>query len=210
MNKCDLLIFGATRNTGLRLVEQAHKHGYSIAAMVRPESDRAALEALNVQIIEGDAFSKADCLNAFTLCQPKSVISTLGGKNKEGKRIDSIGNINVIQAALSYPQPLNRFILMTSMGCGDQYEHISEQARTFLGEALRAKTEAENLLQASPLLWTIARPGGLNHDAPTGKFKLSTKPDPKESAYLSRSDVATALLQLLEDKQYLRQIVTIQ
>lgn len=210
MSQCDLLIFGATRNTGLLIAQQAHKHGYSIAAMARSESDKAALEEMNVQIVEGDAFSQADCLNAFNLCQPKSVISTLGGKNKEGKRIDSIGNINVIQAALSYKQPIDRFILMTSMGCGDQYEHISEQARTFLGEALRAKTEAENLLQASSLPWTIARPGGLNHEAPTGQFKLNTQPDPKQSAYLSRSDVAAAILQIFNDKGYLRQIVTIQ
>ena len=208
MKPADLLIFGATRNTGLLIAQHARQKGYSVAAMVRSESDRTALEKLNVSCIEGDAFSLYDCQYAFRILQPKYVISTLGGKNKEGQRIDAAGNINIIQAALASAR-LDRFILMTSMGCGEQLAHLSEQAKKFLGEALQAKTEAENILKETQLPWSIVRPGGLNNEPPTGHYTLMTTGEIKNSAYISRSDVALAIMAVLENKQFHHKIISI-
>ncbi len=209
MKSSDLLIFGATRNTGLLIAQYACKKGYSVAAMVRPQSDRTELEQLNISFIEGDAFSLYDCQNAFHTTQPKSIITTLGGKNKKGQRIDAVGNINIIQAALSSAS-LERFILMTSIGCGEQFAHISEQARKFLGEALQAKTEAENILRQTQLPWSIVRPGGLNNEPPTGRYTLYATDEIKNSAYISRSDVALAVMAVLENKQFYHEIVSVQ
>jgi len=209
MSSHDLLIFGATRNTGLLIAKQAKQKGLSVATMVRPASNTSALQELGVTFVEGDAFEEKDCQNAFLQTQPRWAVSVLGGKNAQGRRVDAQGNINIIHAAQACQTP-PRFLFMTSMGCGDQYENTSEQVKKFLGEALLAKTQAEEILQASTLPWIILRPGGLNHEEPSGKYHLSDKPDSKYNGYVSRADVAAAALQLLEEEKWLHHIVTVQ
>lgn len=208
-NNFDLLLFGATRHTGLHIAEQAVKQGMSVATMVRTGSNRSALSPLNVHILSGDAFNPEDCLHILQTTKPKKVISVLGGKNAEGRRVDAEGNFNVIRA-IEMSQPTTRFVLMTSMGCGDQFEGLNDKVKSFLGEALLAKTEAERLLQSTQLPWSIVRPGGLNDESGSGDFCLLDKPDPALRGYLSREDVATATLQVLEEKHWLHKIVTIQ
>ena len=209
MSSYDLLIFGATRNTGLLIAKQAKQKGLSVAAMVRPESDISALQELGVFLVAGDAFAQKDCQHAFSQTQPRWGISVLGGKNAQGRRVDAQGNINIIHAAQTCIT-LSRFLLMTSMGCGDQYENTGEQVKKFLGEALLAKTQAEEVLQASPLPWIILRPGGLNHDEAVEKYHLSHQPDSNYNGYIPRADVAAATLQLLEEEKWLHQIITVQ
>lgn len=209
MPRCDLLLFGATRNTGYLLAEQACARGESVAAMVRPGSDASRLKALGVKIVEGDAFNLPDCENAVRETSPRRVVSVMGGKNPQGRRVDAEGNINVIRA-LENEGSVERFVLMTSMGCGEQYEGMSESAKKFLGEALRAKTEAENVLQDSPLPWSIVRPGGLSNDPPSGDFSLLLEADRQRSGYVTRADVAAATLTVLDDERWLRRVATVQ
>ena len=205
----DLLIFGATRNTGLHVAKLAVKRGMNVAAMARSESDTSVLESLGVKILQGDAFSLDDCKNAVNATNPKNIITLMGGKNSSGRRVCAEGNINVAQA-VSSPNEINRFILVTSMGCGDQYENSSEQVKKFLGEALRAKTEAENFLRKTDLPWTIIRPGGLTNDAPTGDFGLLDFPDKNRKAYVSREDVAAAIIQVLDDEKQTHRVISVQ
>ena len=209
MSQYDLLIFGATRNTGLHIAKQAKGKGLSVAAMTRTGSDTTELTNAGVFIIQGDAFEPEDCQQAFAQTSPKWAVTVMGGKNAQGRRVDTDGNINVINAALACPS-ITRFLLMTSMGCGEQYENTSEQVKKFLGEALLAKTQTENALRESPLPWTILRPGGLNNNPASGKFHVLGTPDQQYEGYVSRADVATATLQLLTDEKYLRRIMTVQ
>lgn len=209
MTGCDLLVFGATKNTGLLVAKLAVERGERVASMVRESSDASALEALGVSIIRGDAFSLDDCIRTIQQCQPRRVISLMGGKNQHGRRICAIGNIHVAEA-LSDAEELEHFLLLTSMGCGDQYVETSEMVKKFLGEALRAKTRAENYLRATELPWTIVRPGGLEDSPATGRFHLSEQPDRTRKGYLSRGDVALAVMQVLDDPAWLYRIATVQ
>ena len=210
MSACDLLVFGATRNTGLKVAELAVKRGERIAAMVRHGSDATALEALGVTVIRGDAFNLDDCIHAIQTSQPRRVVSLMGGKNPDGRRICAIGNIHVAEALAYYKEGLERFLLVTSMGCGDQYAGTSDMVRQFLGEALRAKTRAEDYLLSLELPWTIVRPGGLQDSPATGRFHLSEQPDRSRKGYLSRADVALAILQVLDDPVWLHRTATVQ
>lgn len=209
MTGCDLLVFGATKNTGLLVAKLAVERGERVASMVREGSDASALEALGVSIIRGDAFSLDDCIHAVQQCQPRRTVSLMGGKNHHGRRICAIGNIHVAEA-LSDAEGLERFLLLTSMGCGDQYAGTSEMVKKFLGEALRAKTRAEDYLRATKLPWTIVRPGGLEDSPATGRFHLSEQPDRTQKGYLSRVDVALAVIQVLDDPAWLYRIATVQ
>ena len=209
MERHDLLLFGATRNTGLRLAEQARARGERVAAMARPGSATAPLLELGVTVVEGDAFNLADCEKAIRETAPRRVVSVLGGRNPQGRRVDAEGNINVIRA-LEGKAGVERFVLMTSMGSGEQYADVPASTRIFLGEALLAKTEAENFLRDTRLPWSIVRPGGLSNDPAAGDFILSERADRLHGAYLSRADVAAATLAVLDSERWLHRAVTIQ
>lgn len=209
MHSYDLLIFGATKNTGLLLAQQAQAQGFRVAAVKRATSDIGALVDLNIDTFEADAFELEACKKVIQKTQPRWVVSVLGGKDAQGKRVDAQGNINVINAATHHPK-IERFLLLTSMGCGDQYENSSAQVKQFLGEALRAKTLAEIALQESHLPWTIIRPCGLNHDTATGIFHLLEQPKNEYETYMPRADVATAVLKALHEKQWLHKVLSVQ
>ena len=209
MSGCDLLLFGATRNTGLHIARLAAKRGDKISAMVRAGSDASALKKLGVRVLEGDAFEVDDCMEAIDQASPRRVVSLMGGKNLEGRRVCGEGNINVIRA-LENSQPVERFVLVTSMGCGEQFAGLNENVKKFLGEALLAKTEAEDYLRLSGLNWSIVRPGGLSNEPATGTFFLLEAPDRNRQGYVSREDVATAVLAILDDDAYLYRAMTVQ
>ncbi len=209
MSPFDLLVFGATRNTGLLIATEAARCGEKVAAMVRPESDASALESIGATIIHGNAFNLDDCFRAVETTNPRRVISLMGGKNQNGRRICAIGNIHVTEALTAH-KGLERFVLVTSMGCGDQYAGTSDMVRQFLGEALRAKTRAEDYLRSTDLPWTIVRPGGLNDTPASGSYHLSETPDRTRKGYLSRGDVALAVLKVLDDPSWLHQTVSVQ
>jgi nucleoside-diphosphate-sugar epimerase len=60
-----------------------------------------------------------------------AVISTIGGTTKDPSA-DSIGNINVIEAAAA--KGVKKFILVTSIGCGDTKDAPGEQVGWELGQ----------------------------------------------------------------------------
>ncbi len=209
MRGCDLLLFGATRNTGLYVAQYAARRGEKMAAMVRPGSDASGLKELGVRVIEGDAFDVNDCIQSIDRASPRRVVSLMGGKNRQGRRVCGEGNINVIRA-LENSEPVERFVLVTSMGCGEQFAGLDDNVKKFLGEALLAKTEAEDYLRLSGLPWSIVRPGGLDNKPGTGVFWLSDAPDRSLQGYVSRKDVAKAVLKVLDDPDYLYRATTVQ
>lgn len=209
MSGCDLLLFGATRNTGLHIARLAARRGEKMAAMVRAGSDASSLKVLGVRVLEGDAFEVDDCIQAIDRASPRRVVSLMGGKNAQGRRVCGEGNINVIRALENSP-PVERFVLVTSMGCGEQFAGLNGNVKKFLGEALLAKTEAEDYLRLSGLPWTIVRPGGLNNKPATGSFCLLDVPDRNLQGYVSREDVAAAVLAILDDAAYLYRATSVQ
>lgn len=70
------------------------------------------------------------------------MVSTVGGTPSD-PQADSVGNINLIQAALEVK--VRRFILVTSVGVGDSKTSISDQVYDVLAAVLieKAKAEAE-------------------------------------------------------------------
>jgi uncharacterized protein YbjT (DUF2867 family) len=204
----DLLLFGATRNTGFLIARQAVARGEKVAALSRG-ANGSDLQGLGVHVVKGDAFNPDDCARALAETTPRRVLSTLGGKDREGRRVDAEGNINVIEASERHPN-IKRFVLITSIGCGEQLGGISENARKHLGEALRAKTQAEEALRKSRLTWTILRPCGLSDEAPTGDYCFLDAPDKRCGNALSRADVAAAALEVLDDPRWVGRAVTLQ
>ncbi|WP_427833325.1 NAD(P)-dependent oxidoreductase [Actinobacillus pleuropneumoniae] len=196
-----ILLFGANGLAGRALLEAAEQPIVSV--LRRPSDDPFFADR---QTAVADVMSPEACEAVIQQYAPKVVISYIGGK-KEGVRSDAAGNINIIRAMLKYA-PTARFIFITSMGCGEQWEFVSERGKQVLGEALREKTQAENLLRESALNWTILRPCGLNTDEGE-TFSLIENATEIPKCYMSRNALAKAVLCVLERQDLNHKILSV-
>ena len=204
----DVLIFGGSGKTGRHLIDHAQQAGLTVACLLRHERDASELDDLGVTVIRGNAFEPADCEHALQTSLPRAVVSLLGGKDSLGRRIDAVGNLNVINATQNWHSDLP-FVLLTSLGCDEQFEQMPPNVQQALSEALIAKTQAERHLRNSTLDWRIVRPGGLSNEAGEGRYALVQSLAGMTKMYLSRSDAALATLDVLRDASKARQVWTI-
>ena len=78
------------------------------------------------------------------------MVSTIGGTTKSPEA-DSQGNINIINAAAK--KGVKKFILVTSIGCGDTKDAPGEQVYKVLEPVLVEKNKAEEALKVRE--WVI-------------------------------------------------------
>lgn len=204
----DLLLFGGAANLGLWVVRHARQRGLTVACLVRTGRDTAEAEALGATIVRGDALLPLDCVRAFAETRPAAAISVLGGKDASGRRVDADGNRHVIDAARAWRADLP-FLLLTSLGCDEQFERLPPAVQAALGEALAAKTEAERHLRQTGLDWRILRPGGLSHQDGRGGYVVADAEAEGAEQYIPRADAALAALDVLADPARRRQTVTV-
>lgn len=191
-----VLIFGASRGVGLVLATLMRRHDVPVTAMLRPTMASAHLDSIGVDIVRGNAMSREDVAGAFaSVSSACDVVSTLGGLAPDGTYVDEEGNINVINAAVTHG--VGRFVLVTSIGCGDMAPYRSERAIAAFGAAVDAKTRAEDHLRRVIPTATIIRPGGLRSEPGTGRGILSR--DPQMHGFINRDDVAALIVRVLDD-----------
>ena len=195
------LIFGANGPSGRAFIRTLTNPADTVAVLRKPPEDSFFSEH-RIQTTVADALDKV-----FAQYRPDSVISFVGGKNEQGIRSDALGNINIIAAAQA-ANPQARFILITSMGCGEQWDMMSEPFKQALGEAVRAKTEAEIYLKQSSLNWTILRPCGLDNSEDNCHI-LTDRPDGIPKNYMSRNGLAAAVAAVLQDPSSIGKVYTV-
>ncbi|UCG71826.1 MAG: NAD(P)H-binding protein [Chromatiales bacterium] len=164
MSRSPVLIFCADTDTGYRLAQLSRREDRRVIAVVRERADPILLVKLKCDIVVGDPTDRDD---VHRICREyaserPAVVCLLGGT----PQLNSQGNINVIDAAVEHK--LHRFILLTSVGCGDSASAVDPFVKAFVGKALQAKNWAERHLRATALDWTIIRPGGLVRRASRG------------------------------------------
>lgn len=191
-----VLIFGASRGVGLALARQMRQREVPVTAMLRRGSASDELAALGVRIVRGDAMSREDVAAAFAgLPTGCDVVSTIGGRTPDGLFVDEVGNINIIDAAAAHG--VQRFVFVTSIGCGDMAPFRSERAIAAFGATVDAKTRAEDHLRRAIPFATIIRPGGLRSDPGTGRGILTH--DPEMHGFINRDDVAELIVRVRDD-----------
>jgi uncharacterized protein YbjT (DUF2867 family) len=189
-----VLIFGATRNTGLMVAQLLVERGDKVTAFVRPTSDLAELEELGVGFVVGDAMDIGTVRAAFAAGNYRAVLTTIGCLRCDPPP-DYQANANVI--AVAKEAGVRRVVLVTSIGAGDSKDAPPKLSQRVLAKTLPMKTRAEEDLQASGLDYTIVRPGGLRSGHRTGNGVLTEDND--AFGFIFREDLAEVLVAALDD-----------
>jgi uncharacterized protein YbjT (DUF2867 family) len=112
------------------------------------------------------------------------------GSGPERKRtVDLGGAVRLIEACQR--AGVDRYLMISAMGV--DREPYSDQMRPYY----EAKRDADRALQASPLAYTIVRPGGLTDEPGTGRVEVGTPLD--HSGQVTRDDVAAVLVATLDE-----------
>jgi uncharacterized protein YbjT (DUF2867 family) len=188
-----IFLAGASRGVGLEIAKQLIAQNNTVTALLRSEAARPDLEALGVSVVIGDALEPEDLAANVAATPCNAVISTMGGQPVGGQRVDFWGNKNLIDAAVK--AQIQRFLLVTSIGCGESVGALAPHVLEALAPVLAEKEKAEQHLIQSGLAYTIIRPGGLKSEPATGEAVLTT--DPSFSGFIHRADVAALVCRCL-------------
>lgn len=188
-------IWGAASGLGAAMVEQFHQSGFNVIAIARNPSKNPRLGELQVQMLICDA-TLQDQVDATVEALPQDclVLSSMGSFRADVP-VDYIGHRHLIDALQK--REIKRFLLVTSLGCGDSWRFLSERARQGFGAAVREKSLAEAWLMSSDLDFTILRPGGLIDGQITNQGEVSQVGEVHGVIY--RQEVARIVESLLTD-----------
>jgi uncharacterized protein YbjT (DUF2867 family) len=198
-----VLIFGATRGTGLELARVLSGRGQVVTVFLRRESDRSALESLPVRLVEGDAMNLAEVESAFATARFTAAVTTLGCYGCDTPP-DYLGNRNVFDAAGR--ANVQRVLMVSTIGAGDSADAPPWIVRWFLEDVIALKTQPENHLAGSGLAYTIIRPGGLKDGDPTGTAALTE--DTTAMGIITRADLADLIADCLADPTAIGRVYT--
>ncbi|MDX5629187.1 MULTISPECIES: SDR family oxidoreductase [unclassified Brenneria] len=195
------LLFGAGQGVGGCLLQRAIECEQPVVVMLRDAEQTAHWRAQGISVVQGDACDADAVAQACRLAGPDAiVVSTLGGG-----AVNYLGHRVVIDGAEQ--AGIKRMLLVTSMGCGEQWPLLSPRAKAAFGLAVREKSLAESWLQTSTLDYCIVRPGGLLDVVATHNARL-TQGD-AALGLVSRQDVALTVDRLLQQPKFGNQIYSL-
>ncbi|MCM8556720.1 SDR family oxidoreductase [Sphingomicrobium sediminis] len=178
----NILIAGATGNTGKRLANLLSSDGHHVIAMHRESSDTTGLSA-------GAELRQADLTDLPPdICRGVDVVvfaAGSGGDTDEEMtdKVDREGAISLIDIAST--SNARRFVMLSSVGAGDP------DPDSDLAHYLKAKHDADEHLKASQIEHAIIRPVSLTNEDGVRDIILGDEVDPSAKAH--RGDVAAVL-----------------
>jgi putative NADH-flavin reductase len=205
-----LLVIGASQGIGLETVKCALARGHDVRAFARGAAG-IAIEDARLTKIAGDALDAAAVASAVagvdavvqTLGAPKTALAVLAGTTLFSKATRIL--FDAMRAA-----GVRRLVTVTGLGAGDSRGHggFVYDALMFplaLKRIYDDKDVQEQMIRASGLDWTIARPGLLTGGAATGRMRVL--PDKKDWAVgrVTRVDVAEFLVREAFEARYVGQ-----
>lgn len=192
-------VFGASGQTGRRVVERLLREGHDVLAVSRRDTPTGQhLRSARVDL----SSASTDLLQAV-LDGVDAVVFAAGG---DPLRVDRDGAIRTIEAAER--AGVGRYVLLTGMGVGR--DRPAGLYGGFWDTYFGAKEDSERRLRASSMQWTILQPGELLNSpgrgrvefAPTGALAIGaiTRDDVAEviTTVLARDDAAGRSWEILE------------
>lgn len=198
-----LLILGASGKTGRALIAQAVTRGHSVTAFVRSQLTTLMTEA--VRVVTGNPMSEQDL--ATVIPGHEAVLSAIGSRGLGTTSIRADSARAVIVALRS--SSCRRFVVLSSSLVDSRPGWLTHMlSRTLIRNPARDQRQMERVVIASDIDWTIVRPGMFTNAKPAGQYVAVAGGEPgSRGLKITRSDVAAAMLDLVERGDYIRQIV---
>jgi putative NADH-flavin reductase len=207
-----LAVFGASGRTGKQVVQQALSRGYDVVAVVR-RPDALALTDERLSVRHGDVLDADFIPRAIE--GSETVISALGSPVRRTPiTIYSEGISNIVAALPT--AGVSRLIAISAAPAGPRSEvGALERLVTypllefFFGTSYDDMRRMEEVLSHSRADWTIFRPPRLTDHRARGNYRTSTTGVLPHAHTITRSDLATAMLDSVTDDSLICRFVAI-
>lgn len=203
-----VVVFGTSGGVGRRVVEQAVSRGLEVVAVVRsPSKLHVADPRLTVVTAE---LSDREAI-AAAVRGADAVISALGpslDRNAKGMPLVE-GTRNIVDGMLA--AGVRRYVGMATPSLRDPRDGrslvatlVRTMGRVMLARAYRELLAMSEIVTSSDLDWTVARFLQPTDGTATGKVRVGFMGRDKVGFPITRADIATFLLDQLDDTRFLR------
>ena len=211
-----ILLLRATGRTGKLVIEEAIKRGHKISAIAR---DPGKLKDYHVDITQGTPYDYETVRKAIAGCE--AVINTLNISRKSDnpwsslvspKDLISKAATNAVSAMKE--SGIKRFIALSTIGAGSSWKTAPAILKLIvslsnLKYAFIDHGKQEEILQNSILDYTICRAPMLSNKYNTkGTIAVRETENPPKMM-LSRNSAAEFFLNIIENKEHIREIVNL-
>lgn len=207
-----ILIIGATSGIGKLCMETALDRGLAVRAFAR--SADALAEHPLLERMAGDALNPTDIAKA--LSGVRAAVVALGIRERLAMLWEDetlFSRSTEILLPEMQKAGVSRLLVVTGFGAGRSRSAMSSLERlghnAVLGRVYADKTRQEAMVVESELEWTIARPVILTNRPASGKLKVLEDPARWRNGLVARADVATYLVDAVEQTLHVRQDVVL-
>ena len=195
-----VIVLGAAGQLGRELIRALAERERTICAAVR----RPPIPGFgcSVELRVADARNKVEVHAAMSGFD--TVVNVIGGGTL--RRNDVASTTTAVAVAAALDAGIQRYIAMSAGMMAVDWPFFKYVLRPLIFRNILAEhRRVEEIVKASALAWTIARPSALTNRPPTG-YVASLKLQPR--TYLTaRADLAAFIADELENNQFVRQAV---
>ncbi|KAB8188929.1 NAD(P)H-binding protein [Nonomuraea phyllanthi] len=208
-----LTVFGATGGTGLQLVRQALDLGHDVTAVVRDASRLPAELRERVEVAETNVMDPQAITPAVE--GRDAVLTALGTRDRGPTTVLSDGIASVSKAMT---QVGGRRLLMVSAaglvadtGDGPFTRYVLKPlvVQRLFRHSYADLAEAERLLRAGDLDWTIVRPARLTNAPRSARYRTERDLSIRGGGSTSRADLAHCMLALIDDPTSIHHAISV-
>jgi nucleoside-diphosphate-sugar epimerase len=179
----------------MRLAARLRDRGDTVIGLIRNPDHAGDVEAAGAEPVVCDLEHASVEEVANAVRRAEAVVFAAGagpGSGAERKlTMDRDGAIKLLEATAQRATP---YVIVSSVGAENPPQGDDDVFSVYL----RAKAEADAVVQASDRDWTIVRPGGLTDEPGTGRVRIDIEPF---RGRVARDDVADVLAAVLHDQR---------
>ena len=191
----NVLVIGANGQIGTRLVHQLDNTKHNPIAMVRKQEQVDQFKEKGIDTVLADL--EEDFSHAFKNID--AVVFSAGSgahtPKSQTKVIDRDGAIEAIDNAEK--AGVERFIMVSALKANRDPKNWSAPMEHYYD----AKAKADEHLRNSDLIYTVLMPGRLTNEDGTGMVELKERIDSFDGRTISRDDVASVIVEMLDEEQ---------
>lgn len=204
----NLLVFGASGQTGQLLVGQALGMGHRLTAFVRDPAQFKPEKGLI--LATGDVTDYQTVRAAMEGNTFDAVLSALGSRKFGKDLLTSVGTNHVIRAMRATGH--RRLVALSSLGVAEEFNSWFTR-KIIVGIFLKQPHEDTKAMEAfvreSGLDYTLVRPPRLLNGPFIGEYRVATVPPRTRLTTITRTDVAQFMIRVAETGEFSREAVAV-
>jgi putative NADH-flavin reductase len=203
----NIVVIGASRGVGSRVVERALVEGHRVTAAVR---NLAGMQAQHerLRIVACDVRDPV-AVSAAVRGQD-AVVCAVGAENNDSITLYSTAAENILRGMREHG--VRRLVFLSNFGVLDETATdwrgsiLLFLVRRVIKHTLADHRRALEKLRRSELQWTAVRPMALTNGPAIGRYRIALDALPAKGWRIARADVAEFMLRQAQDDRYLHEV----